>query len=107
MAVSIHLDTSATDMSSTSNIKANIFEQHSDIQNDGAYLATIPVQYQENEEEEKYLKNVLDRGPFFEESASKNITTLAGYAATLNCRVRNLGNRTVREGKRALFSGVN
>jgi hypothetical protein len=35
------------------------------------------------------------RGPYFEASASKNVTALVGKTAYLNCRVRNLGNKTV------------
>lgn len=37
----------------------------------------------------------LDRGPYFDISASRNVTALVGKTATLNCRVRNLGDRTV------------
>ncbi|KAF4528639.1 hypothetical protein B566_EDAN017067 [Ephemera danica] len=33
-------------------------------------------------------------GPYFETSASKNVTALVGKTAYLTCRVRNLGNRT-------------
>lgn len=35
------------------------------------------------------------RGPYFDTTASKNVTALVGKTAYLNCRVRNLGNRTV------------
>ncbi|XP_046997923.1 zwei Ig domain protein zig-8-like [Schistocerca americana] len=35
------------------------------------------------------------RGPYFDTSASRNVTALVGKTAYLNCRVRNLGNRTV------------
>jgi hypothetical protein len=35
------------------------------------------------------------RGPYFEPSASRNVTALVGKTAYLNCRVRNLGNKTV------------
>jgi len=35
------------------------------------------------------------RGPYFDKAASKNVTALVGHTAYLNCRVRNLGNRTV------------
>lgn len=38
---------------------------------------------------------VIDRGPFFDKSASKNVTALVGKTTHLNCRIRNLGNRTV------------
>ncbi|XP_071447059.1 zwei Ig domain protein zig-8-like [Hetaerina americana] len=34
-------------------------------------------------------------GPYFDTSASKNVTALVGKTAYLNCRVKNLGNRTV------------
>lgn len=71
-------------------------------QNDGEYVASMPKQYHsgeadlDNEEaEDDFHGNALDRGPFFEVSATKNITAIAGHSAYLNCRVRNLGNRTV------------
>jgi len=35
------------------------------------------------------------RGPYFEPSASRNVTALVGKTAYLNCRVHNLGNKTV------------
>lgn len=38
---------------------------------------------------------IIDRGPYFEKSASKNVTALVGKTTYLNCKVRNLGNRTV------------
>lgn len=41
------------------------------------------------------LQNALNRGPYFDISASKNVTALVGSSAYLNCRVRNLGNKTV------------
>lgn len=34
-------------------------------------------------------------GPFFDKLASKNVTALLGKTAYLNCRVKNLGNKTV------------
>lgn len=37
----------------------------------------------------------VTRGPYFDKSASKNVTALVGKTAHLNCRVRNLGNRSV------------
>lgn len=45
--------------------------------------------------DEDWTKNALDRGPYFELSGAKNITAIAGHSAYLNCRVRNLGNKTV------------
>ncbi|XP_052869343.1 zwei Ig domain protein zig-8-like [Anopheles cruzii] len=46
-------------------------------------------------DDEALARNPLDRGPYFDISASRNITALVGNTAYLNCRVRNLGNRTV------------
>lgn len=34
-------------------------------------------------------------GPYFDKNASKNVTALLGKTAYLNCRVKNLGNKTV------------
>lgn len=72
-------------------------------QSDGEY--PVPKQYYHSGEsqidfendivDEELVRNPLDRGPYFELSATKNITALAGNSAYLNCRVRNLGNRTV------------
>ncbi|CAG9859870.1 unnamed protein product [Phyllotreta striolata] len=38
---------------------------------------------------------VIDRGPYFETSVSRNVTALVGKTTYLGCRIRNLGNRTV------------
>lgn len=38
---------------------------------------------------------ILNRGPYFDTSASKNVTALLGKTAYLNCRVKNLANKTV------------
>lgn len=37
----------------------------------------------------------VTRGPYFDKAASKNVTALVGKTAHLNCRVRNLGNKSV------------
>lgn len=37
----------------------------------------------------------LDRGPYFDISASQNVTALVGKSAILRCRVKNLSDRTV------------
>lgn len=34
-------------------------------------------------------------GPYFDKAASNNVTALLGKTAYLNCRVKNLGNKTV------------
>jgi hypothetical protein len=73
---------------------------HLDYQRDAEY--PMPKQYHSGEididndvGEDDFHGNPLDRGPFFEITATKNITAIAGHSAYLNCRVRNLGNRTV------------
>lgn len=109
----IFLDTIASSTSSprkASTIREEIpsisplYLDYRSIQSDGEYLASISKQYHSGKTdlsvdndlgEEDFHKNPLDRGPFFEVSASKNITAIAGHSAYLNCRVRNLGNRTV------------
>lgn len=48
------------------------------------------------------MNNALNRGPFFDVSASKNVTALVGKTANLNCRIKNLGNKTVS--KHRLFA---
>ena len=35
-------------------------------------------------------------GPYFDPAHSKNVTSVTGGRALMNCRVYNLGNRTVR-----------
>ncbi|XP_050296900.1 uncharacterized protein LOC126736543 isoform X5 [Anthonomus grandis grandis] len=49
--------------------------------------------YPEGENEIEPL--IIDRGPYFDKSVSKNVTALVGKTAYLGCRIRNLGNRTV------------
>jgi hypothetical protein len=49
----------------------------------------------ENGDNDEVVKNPLDRGPYFDITASKNVTALVGNTVYLNCRVKNLGNRTV------------
>lgn len=105
-------DTSALSASTSSRHVPTIKEQistatpsHLDyhsFQNDGEYLASMSKQYHSGEidldndvDNEDFHRNPLDRGPFFEISATKNITAIAGHSAYLNCRVRNLSNRTV------------
>jgi hypothetical protein len=65
----------------------------------------VPKQYHSGEHDadndvgdDELHGNSLNRGPYFEVTA-KNITAIAGQVAILNCRVMNLGNRTVSEHK--------
>ncbi|XP_032691377.1 lachesin-like isoform X2 [Odontomachus brunneus] len=41
------------------------------------------------------LEDTTRSGPYFDKSASKNVTALLGKTTYLNCRVKNLGNRTM------------
>lgn len=43
------------------------------------------------------LVETTTRGVYFDAAASKNVTALLGKTAYLNCRVKNLANRTVSE----------
>ncbi|XP_037959142.1 hemicentin-1-like [Teleopsis dalmanni] len=47
-----------------------------------------------NDKSIKFSK-ALDRGPYFDTSATRNVTSLVGKTAHLNCRIKNLGNKTV------------
>lgn len=52
--------------------------------------------FKQNQNQDIYKMNKpLDRGPYFDTSATKNVTSLVGRTAHLNCRIRNLGNKTV------------
>ncbi|TMW47394.1 hypothetical protein DOY81_007529 [Sarcophaga bullata] len=53
-------------------------------------------QQQNQQNQDIYKTNIpLDRGPYFDTSATKNVTSLVGRTAHLNCRIKNLGNKTV------------
>ncbi|XP_065361065.1 protein CEPU-1 [Calliphora vicina] len=52
--------------------------------------------FKHNQNQDIYKMNKpLDRGPYFDTSATKNVTSLVGRTAHLNCRIKNLGNKTV------------
>lgn len=46
---------------------------------------------------DQLVPNPLDRGPVIDATVSKNVTALVGTTTYLNCRVKNLGNKTVSE----------
>jgi hypothetical protein len=75
------------------------YQNDPNVQNDGQHVVNANRdQYSSVEldyNDEDWSKNALDRGPFFELTSAKNITAIAGHTAYLNCRVRNLGNKTV------------
>lgn len=79
---------SVTHTSTTPPIRSrNHRSQQSNFENDNSYDT-------ENDGDE-LIQNPLDRGPYFDVVASKNVTALVGTTAYLNCCVRNLGNKTV------------
>ncbi|KAH8409673.1 hypothetical protein KR222_001441 [Zaprionus bogoriensis] len=41
------------------------------------------------------IEDARNSGPYFDRGASKNVTALLGKTAYLNCRVKNLGNKTM------------
>ncbi|KAM7357102.1 zwei Ig domain protein zig-8-like [Cochliomyia hominivorax] len=52
--------------------------------------------FKQNQQQDNFKTNKpLDRGPYFDTSATKNVTSLVGRTAHLNCRIKNLGNKTV------------
>lgn len=72
-------------------VSLNKYYQSSSTSDEGG----LDFENDDGEGGEDTIKNPLDRGPYFDISASKNVTALVGNTAYLNCRVRNLGNRTV------------
>uniref|UniRef100_A0A182VUF2 Ig-like domain-containing protein n=1 Tax=Anopheles minimus TaxID=112268 RepID=A0A182VUF2_9DIPT len=83
------------------NISYGHYSRSQSVDIDEPHTYTPPKHYfqtssfDEAELEDDAAKNPLDRGPYFDISASRNVTALVGNTAYLNCRVRNLGNRTV------------
>lgn len=71
-----------------STINNQHYQFHNDYESDNGFTV-------ESEIDDVALHNALNRGPYFDISASKNVTALVGNTAYLNCRVRNLGNKTV------------
>ncbi|XP_068141818.1 zwei Ig domain protein zig-8 [Drosophila tropicalis] len=55
----------------------------------------ITSTYEVHGEDAEKLKKPFDRGPYFDTSATKNVTSLVGKTGHLNCRIKNLGNKTV------------
>lgn len=71
-----------------STINNQHYQFHNDYEGENGFTV-------ESEHDDAALHNALNRGPYFDISASKNVTALVGNTAYLNCRVRNLGNKTV------------
>nr|XP_040236517.2 zwei Ig domain protein zig-8-like [Anopheles coluzzii] len=84
------------------NISYSQFSRSQSVDIDEPHTYTPPRHYfqtssfdEADQDDDDAAKNPLDRGPYFDISASRNVTALVGNTAYLNCRVRNLGNRTV------------
>ncbi|XP_043064168.1 protein CEPU-1 isoform X4 [Drosophila ficusphila] len=56
---------------------------------------TMAEQYLVTDEYIVQMSRALNRGPYFDTSATKNVTSLVGKTGHLNCRIKNLGNKTV------------
>lgn len=93
-----YLTTSATTTQSTatatmtvpSNTSSAVYNGTAQ-KNSGAFLSGTSVMNRNTIELTEDARN----GPYFDKAASKNITALLGKTAYLNCRVKNLGNKTV------------
>lgn len=68
---------------------------HRDSTNNRNILSNNFFHHNNNGDDGDKMTNALNRGPFFDVSASKNVTALVGKTANLNCRIKNLGNKTV------------
>lgn len=76
--------------SGISTINNQHYQFHNDYDNENGF----PSETESGDETAS--PNTLNRGPYFDVSATKNVTALVGNTAYLNCRVRNLGNKTVK-----------
>ncbi|XP_004537255.1 uncharacterized protein LOC101453542 isoform X2 [Ceratitis capitata] len=93
-----YLTTSATTTQSTatatmtvpSNTSSAVYNGTAQ-KNSGAFLSGTSVMNRNTIELTEDARN----GPYFDKAASKNITALLGKTAYLNCRVKNLGNKTM------------
>ena len=59
------------------------------------FLAVLAAQKDSTSGSGNALDAAARTGPYFDKVASKNVTALLGKTAYLNCRVKNLGNKTV------------
>lgn len=82
-------------------ISANTYNQQrqASIQDDLNQLydtrPTLASQYQRHSGDSIFLEGDLP-APYFDLNSSGNVTAVLGKTALLNCRVKNIGNRTVR-----------
>ncbi|KAH8291996.1 hypothetical protein KR054_003052 [Drosophila jambulina] len=63
----------------------------------GSFGNTFPSQMASgiNRNSIDLLEEARNAGPYFDQAFSKNVTALLGKTAYLNCRVKNLGNKTM------------
>lgn len=60
-------------------------------------MLTVAAVQQESSKNSNTINRVTTKPgqPYFDKNASKNVTALVGKTAYLNCKVKNLGNKTV------------
>lgn len=58
-------------------------------------ISSGAINHQKNTNNILVATTAYRKGPYFDRAASKNVTAMLGKTAYLNCRVKNLGNRTV------------
>lgn len=89
------LTTGVLDVTSTERNKkeySDVFEDH---------ITDVGHQFNKDENvtplQDNFKQRIkqIERGSYFDTSASKNVTALVGKTASLNCRIKNLGNKTV------------
>lgn len=61
------------------------------------FFALVTAVQRESEKNSNAISRIAAKPsqPYFDKTASKNVTTLVGKTAYLNCKVKNLGNKTV------------
>ena len=64
-----------------------------------------PIDFDLDSDHYLHPENYPELGPFFDVHRTKNVTALKGVTTNLICRVRRLGNSTVRKKINALHSG--
>lgn len=62
-----------------------------------SYSSFLTAVQRESEKNSNAISRIAAKPsqPYFDKTASKNVTTLVGKTAYLNCKVKNLGNKTV------------
>jgi hypothetical protein len=87
---------SITNKRNKKNASSNLLYISSFLSDSDLYCWSLAVRAAQKESTGNTLEFSGSRsGPYFDKGASKNVTALLGKTAYLNCRVKNLGNKTV------------